>query len=384
MKRMGILLLFGWALLFSFQTEARVFIVTDTADTTGVQSLRGAIIAANRIGGRNTIQLRGASGRGTSQKIYRLTIPGQLEDHALTGDLDITGNLTIIGSGANCIIDATALGDRVFDVLPGAQLSLIGLTITGGRAPVSDFFDHSRASGGAIFNAGALTLQKCTLTNNFAGGAGYVMGNGFGLSGGEGGALYNSGTALITDCSIEGNSCAASGDGGGIKNDGACILTRCSISSNRSGDGIAGGHGGGIFNSGKMTLKDCVIDKNMCGNGSNGVDPMGTITFLPRADGGGFGGFGGGIYNSGHMQIDDSSIYQNQSGHGGSGGAFSAGGGGGAGGNGGGIFNSGELTANNTTVSGNRRGRKRRRWSMLSGGSGASGAAAVGYSTRQP
>ena len=377
---MGILLLFGWTLLFSFQSEARVFIVTDTADSIGIQSLRGAIIAANRLGGRNIIQLGGASSRGASRKIYHLTLPGQLEDHALTGDLDITGSLTIIGSGKNVVIDATALNDRVFEVLPGAQLSLIGLTITGGRAPVTDFFDYSRANGGAIFNAGTLTLQKCTLANNTAGGAGDVLGNGFGLSGGSGGALYNSGTALITDCSIEENLCDASGYGGGIKNDGTCLLTRCSISSNRTGDGIAGGHGGGIFNSGKMSLKDCVIDKNACGNGSDGGDPTGTITIFTPGRFGGFGGFGGGIYNLGRMQIDDSSIYQNHSGHGGSGGAFSAGGGGGAGGNGGGIFNSGELSANNTTVSGNicGAGGNGGDGSMLSGGSGASGGSGGG------
>src|SRR5262245_5509563 len=56
-------------------------------DATGHISLRSAIQAADARGGSNTIILP----KGT----LTLTIPGANEDQSATGDLDITGNLTI-------------------------------------------------------------------------------------------------------------------------------------------------------------------------------------------------------------------------------------------------------------------------------------------------
>ena len=61
-------------------------------DATGHISLRSAIMAADARGGSNTIKLR----NGT----YTLTIAGANEDLSATGDLDITNNLTIKGSGS--------------------------------------------------------------------------------------------------------------------------------------------------------------------------------------------------------------------------------------------------------------------------------------------
>ena len=58
-------------------------------DATGHISLRSAIMAADARGGSNTIILRSGT--------FTLTIAGANEDASATGDLDLTGNLTIKG-----------------------------------------------------------------------------------------------------------------------------------------------------------------------------------------------------------------------------------------------------------------------------------------------
>ena len=80
-------------------------------DATGHISLRSAIMAADAKGAPT----RSSCPRGT----FTLTIAGAGEDASATGDLDITGNLTIKGKGsASTIIDGNNL-DRVFQVLGG-------------------------------------------------------------------------------------------------------------------------------------------------------------------------------------------------------------------------------------------------------------------------
>jgi hypothetical protein len=360
MQRVGILFSLGLVLLFASRSEAKVFVVTDTADTTDIHSLRGAVIFANRLGGHNTILLRGPSRPEKHfQPIYYLTISGPKEDHSRTGDLDITGgDLTIIGSSPGATIDAAELGDRVFQVFPKAHLTLFRLAIKGGRAPASGFFAPEIGNGGAICNSGSLNLQECILTDNASGGGSYVEGNGGGTGGEDGGAVYNSGKVSMSDCLIQENFCgdgfdgAYGGSGGGIENNGACVLIRCFISGNRSGSGGSpsgnafnfggnGGNGGGIFNSGAMTLTKCVIDGNLTGYGVGGV---------------GGGGNGAGIYNAGRMLVDYSSIFGNTNGSGGngsSGDSSSLGGIPGPGGSGAGIFNAGKLDLNMSTISSN-------------------------------
>src|ERR1051325_3727084 len=135
--------------------EAGVFIVTDTNDTTRVTSLRGAIMAANQIGHHSMIYLGGRPGRSpdqTDQWTYKLTCCDGDEIDPVRGSLEITqGDLTIVGMSSNVVVDASALLAGVFRVYPGAHLTLSGLTITGGTAPLP--------SGGAIFNAGSVALR---------------------------------------------------------------------------------------------------------------------------------------------------------------------------------------------------------------------------------
>ena len=120
-------------------------------DATGHVSLRSAIMAADASAGSNTIKLP----NGT----YKLTIAGASEDASATGDLDISGNLTIKGSSSRkTIIDGNNL-DRVIQIKKG-NVTISGIvTIQHGMA----------TTGGGLLNSGGqVTLASVVVTQNRA------------------------------------------------------------------------------------------------------------------------------------------------------------------------------------------------------------------------
>ncbi len=113
-------------------------------------TLRAAIVEANAGTGTQSIYV----GRGN----YNLTLTGN-DNVAAVGDLDITGDVTIVGAGAGAtVIDATGLGDRVFEVLGGGSLDLSRATLAGGAS----------GSGGAVMvrSGGTLDLTDSAVANN--------------------------------------------------------------------------------------------------------------------------------------------------------------------------------------------------------------------------
>jgi hypothetical protein len=103
---------------------------------------------------------------------FTLTIAGANEDLGAVGDLDITKNLTITGSGAatTTINTAAAWNNLVFHVVTGNTFSISGVTISGGNIP--------GGNGGGIFNEGTLTVANCTFQNNQANTGGAIFNNG--------------------------------------------------------------------------------------------------------------------------------------------------------------------------------------------------------------
>ena len=96
------------------------------ADRNGVDSLRAAIQESNALAGPDTIYLTSGT--------FTMSFDGFDDDNAIRGDLDITGDVTIIGAGAeNTIIDGGGI-DRIFDVFPGTNVSISGVTIRNGTA----------------------------------------------------------------------------------------------------------------------------------------------------------------------------------------------------------------------------------------------------------
>ena len=156
------------------------------------------------------------------------------------GELSVSGtvqNLTIEGVGpSQTVIDACKLGDRALEIMPGASVTLRGLTITNGNAQDgtngdvgADFGSEGGsanpgADGGAILNEGNLTLTDSAVTDSHAGnggtgGEGGPLGGsgGLGGDGGSGGGIASTGTLKLSETTISGNS-AGNGGGGGDSN----------------------------------------------------------------------------------------------------------------------------------------------------------------------
>jgi len=249
--------------------HASTFVVTRTDDPAPSAcdsdcSLREAVRAVNAGSGGDTIQL--AAGR------YVLTIGGAGEDTAATGDLDLLKNVTISGAGAGAtVIDASGT-DRAFDVFTGVIATIGGVTITGGRVD---------ADGGAIRNAGSLTLARDSITGNEALTATLRRGGGIFTTTGltvtqstiagnrayNGGAVAVMGTAAVTvdDSTIAGNLAGGPGSngvgGGFVVAAGTTLAIRSStISGNQSFNGAASG--GGIFGI-SASLENTIVANNL-------------------------------------------------------------------------------------------------------------------------
>ncbi|PWU21325.1 MAG: hypothetical protein C5B50_01985 [Verrucomicrobia bacterium] len=356
------------AMFFCSAASAKLFIVRETEDSTRVTSLRGAIIAANHLGGRNTILLAPRSGNGDHfRRSFRLTIQGPDENEARTGDLNVTrGYLTIIVVSPEVTIDATGLGDRVFQVHSNARLTLLNLRITGGSAPPAEDFGPG-ANGGGIFNSGELTLRNCVLAKNSSGAPGVTA---FSLSGwlpsGSGGAIYNDGYASLTRTIISSNSTP---DGG---------------TSDQFGQGVGTGAGAGVFNSGQMLMDRCAVIGNFCGTAGPGGQISVGIVYYGAVGPGGTGGCGGGILNQGEMTLRFSTLSENVSGMGGSGGSGIHGAHGGTGGDGAAICNSGTLAINTCTISDNVCGNAGQGGEGDTGGNGGTGGSGGGIWNEGP
>src|SRR5262245_1467740 len=140
------------------RTVPSTLTVTTAADVVdandGVLSLREAINAADPSGG-NTIDFDSSLSGKTIQ---------------LDSTLRIETDLSIQGLGAEKLAVSGGQLYRVFWIDPGANVTLSGLTITGGNAWL-DGLDPlwSDFKGGGILNLGTLTIDACNVTGNKAG-----------------------------------------------------------------------------------------------------------------------------------------------------------------------------------------------------------------------
>jgi CSLREA domain-containing protein/uncharacterized repeat protein (TIGR01451 family) len=365
-----------------------IITVTTTGDTIiadGLCSLREAIVAANTDAAFNGCP----AGRGADTIVFSSSLPqpititltktGANEDNALTGDLDVAETLTLDGPGS-ITIDGNAT-DRVFEILPGAQVAIHDLKIQHGNPGVRE------AGGGiAVDLTGVLTLTNSIVISNTAtdGGGIKVLGRltltdsqvesnqGGGIS--NDGGLLNLDTAQIMNnaggygvrnqnqASLTFNSGSVSGNqGGGIYNStSSATLSRLSILNNTSG--------GGVYNSGgtltRLIVNSCTVMTNTATSGGGifnaGVGANATVNDT-RIRGNSATGAGGGLYNNGVLTLNRSTVDNNQARTGG--GIDHAGGnlyltndtvsGNTAGDNGGGIYNRGSAILSNVTFADN-------------------------------
>jgi CSLREA domain-containing protein len=227
----------------------------------GVCTLRAAIEEANALPGTDEIILPGGT--------YFLNRIGD-DNNAFNGDLDITEDVIIRGSGADVtIIDGGAI-DRVFHITQTVSVTISGITIQNGAAVngggiandggvltvISGTIRSNQASGsgGGIYNDGALVMQNSTVMSNTAVSTG-------------GGIHHFTGTMTLTNSTISGN-VADIGGGAIFHSNGSTLLTNLTINNNSSPSGAGIAHSAGA-----VTLKNSIV-----ANSIGGDDCAGTIT----------------------------------------------------------------------------------------------------------
>lgn len=315
-------------------------VVTTTADelnNDGDCSLREAIRAANTDStvdgcfagsGADVISL----GIGT----YTLSIVGQNENAAVTGDLDITSDMTIVGvDSAKTILDAGKV-DRLFDIRAGnVLLSNLGMrngfTQTSGddanngklvwvgnatatiiNSTLSGSNEGNDGSGlHALMNEGALNLINSSITKNNCGGVrniGTMVINHSTISANYNdhfaAGIRNDGTLTVVDSIIRNNMSGDLPDAGGILNYGTLMMRGTEVVNNRSNESP-----GGIDNFGRATIIDSQFRGNIEGGDLNGLsngdpdnqNPAYTMTVIGTT-------VEDGLYNSGRMQVITSRI----------------------------------------------------------------------------
>jgi hypothetical protein len=263
-------------------------------------TLRAAIQEADAASGASTVAV--PAGR------YRLSIAplgaaGSLADNdAGSGDLDISGELTITGAGpATTIVDGAGV-DRVFQVGNFANAQLRDMTITGADA-TGGGASQEIDLGGGILNQGSIVVERVALIGNLADGGGGM----FSIPGTTpvvrdsliaanrayaGGGLRLDAGGLIVNTTITGNTLLKlppgettrkpvslvvplvdeiSGWGGGIDNRGGGDVTivNSTIAGNhalKGGGGLAAGQGYAPISEqvalGRMTLRNTIVAGN--------------------------------------------------------------------------------------------------------------------------
>ncbi|WP_152053711.1 right-handed parallel beta-helix repeat-containing protein [Tautonia marina] len=229
--------------------EAGVVLVTTLVDAVdphdGRLSLREAIAIS-------------ASQPGSDVITFAPSLQGRV---LLTGELlldDHSGPVTILGDG-RITLDANRQA-RVVRVLPGTTARLEELTLTGGS--LRGGAGSQARSGGAIFNAGDLSLVRSIVVANTVAG-----------TDADGGGIFNDhGTVVLVGSTVSGNAAGASG--GAIGNDGGTLSLVDSILEQN----VAGDRGGAIDNRGGLvTLNRSIVRNNRATHQAGGVFNDGTI-----------------------------------------------------------------------------------------------------------
>ena len=233
-------------------------------------SLRDAIYAANNFPEPSTIVLPAGT--------YTLTRVGS-DDNGALGDLDIFADTIISGIEAGLtIIDAQALGDRIFDIQNGSDVTISGVSIAYG----------SQGQGAGIKCANStLTLESVIVRQNTA--LGY------------GGGIYSDSCNLLLDHTWLGANSASDGGGGIYLLNSESELSESLISGNSTEENRAGG---GVYcDQSRLTMTESRLLDNVAGTGG-GIYAIGDTSMvlfdrslaagnLAAMEGGGIAAFGG-------------------------------------------------------------------------------------------
>lgn len=241
-----------WCVVAATQAADEAILVTTTGDS-GPGSLRQAILQAESTDGADTIRFDTEDGPFGPPQTIILESPLP----TITGELTIDGLLKGFLWQAAGVTVSGNLKHRVFEVAPGARVTIGHITVTGG----------SEKNGGGILNRGELTLQGLSVLDNEArkrggavaniGGDLFVVNSSFWNNRADsGGALYSDadGSLTVRNATFIEN---AARDGGAIRSEGPLLLANTLlVKSDSQYDCLADGllspeSGHNIFVSGK-------------------------------------------------------------------------------------------------------------------------------------
>ena len=239
----------------SITPSLNVTVTNDVVDPfDGETSLREAVITANSSAGADAI-----------------TFDNSLATQTITlssGQLELTeagaANLTTISGPAGGINVSGNDASRIFSVNGGVFAMIDGLTLIDGIAD----------QGGAIFNAGDLTVLNSVFRENVADPAGTSIGGAisslgplklentlFHLNEGAlGGAINSSGELTVTTSSFSGNK--STFNGGALRVFGDTSITASTFSNNEASNG-----GGGLINHGDLKVNNSTFAFNTAAEG---------------------------------------------------------------------------------------------------------------------
>jgi hypothetical protein len=337
----------AWAATLTVQNT------TDDAGTTPCTSQNVTTYGCPTL--RDAVAYAGAGSAGASPTI-------ELGPHiyTLAGELDVTGPMTISGTGPSgagaSVIEQSSAGARVLSVpSAGSSLTLVDLRVTGGRLQSSNGTGvepcdptSGQAFGGGICSEAPLTLIDVAVNDNHTTGA---EGNGTNADGDPavGGAIYATETLSLANSTVSGNS---SMGGAGVPG----TATQA---------GGFGGTGGSAVTASTVTIAGSSITDNVSTGGLGGA---GSTT--AQHDAPGNGGDTTGALSAASATITNATIGGNAAVAGAGGDAIESDAEGGTGGegDGGGVFVIGSASISNSTISDN----------SVTGGAGGSGAGPTG------
>jgi len=137
-------------------------------------------------------------------------------------DIDINTNIAITGPGASLLTIDAKSASRIFNVSGLSAMSISGVTLTGGL----------EVNGGAIWNAGSVTITNSTISNNGA------------TNRGGGVYLFGVGAVTVVDSTFSGNTAGVSG--GGIHGSFDDGFTKVNLSGSTFAENCAGTRTGGV------------------------------------------------------------------------------------------------------------------------------------------
>lgn len=219
-------------------TTININTTTDELNFDGDCSLREAIRAANM----DTAVDACPAGNGTDTinvptGTYNLTLTSGAED--AKGDLDVQSNMLIQGTGAANTHIHGQMGERVVEVNPGHQVTVAGVTISGGQ-------DTGGSAGGGILSQGNFTLEDSIVTDNTAS---------------SGGGVWNSGVMTITRSLITNNTDNGNAGGSGL---GGSPDTLTTVIDSAITHNVTGHGGGGIYTyNGDFVLINSTVSDNL-------------------------------------------------------------------------------------------------------------------------